>query len=383
MSDADATTEPSVTTKGVTVTKSYETDEFPVPAVAFRFRSERDVEAMIRLTDPVPDSVPPEDLGFHPDYGRDHWSVEEGNAVFERRLDPDEEYETVYGIRTSDHDPEQFMTDPTLDVEGLGDDTDETETEDTDGTDESDDAGDVPGRDSSQAARDIISGEGDVSGLDDANEAVEEVDISGSETSETDDTVETSEPPEATDETEHESGTDDSEAGVSIPEGGIGAALAAEIRDGNLSESDRELLTEELTAADAGSEVRLTHLQSRISDLEAYTDALEGFIDEHGPARQLIEDMTDQLETIEAELDDLDERTAANEDDIETLDGRAAENAEDIDALREDVADMESEINETQESVADLDAAIEEINGWRTRIATVIADVPESETKQS
>jgi uncharacterized coiled-coil protein SlyX len=372
MSDADATAEPTVTTEGVTVTKSYGTDEFPVPAVAFRFRSERDDEALIRLTDPVPDSVPPEDLGFHPDYGRDHWSVEDGNAVFERRLDPDEQYETVYGIRTSDHDPEQFMTDPTLDVEGPGD---ETETEDTDGTDEPDDT--TPGHDSSQAARDIISGEDDVSGLDDADEAVEAVDISGSETSETDDTAEAGS--EATDETEHESGTDDSEAGVSVPEGSVGAALAAEIRDGNLSESDRELLTEELTAADAGSEVRLTHLQSRISDLEAYTDALEGFIDEHGPARQLIEDMTDQLDEIEAELDDLDERTAANEDGIETLDGRAAENAEDIDALRENVADMESEINETQESVADLDADIEEINGWRTRIATVLGDAPESE----
>lgn len=357
MSDADATAEPTITVGDVTVTKSYETDEFPVPAVAFRLRSEREDEAMVRLTDSVPDGVPPEDLGFHPDYGSDHWSVENGDAVFERRLDPGEEYQTVYGIRSTDHDPEQFMTDPNLDVRGLGDDE----------TEETDDA--VSGRDSSQAARDVISGEGDVSGLDDEDDTVEEVDISGSSSTET---TETATP----DETERESETSESDATATLPEGGVGAALAAEIRAGDLSENDRELLAEELKEESAGNEVRLTHLQSRISDLEAYTDALEDFIDEHGPARQLIEDLTDQLEEIEEELETLDSRTTENEDDIESLDTRTEENANDIDALDERIDDAQSEIGETQESVEELRSDIESIQSWRTRITTVLSDAP-------
>ncbi len=361
MSDADATAEPTVTVGEITVTKSYETDEFPVPAVAFRLRSEREDEAMVRLVDSVPDGVPPEDLGFHPDYGSDHWSVKNGDAVFERRLDPGEEYQTVYGIRTTDHDPEQFMTDPELDVQGLGDDEAE----------EADDTG-VSDRDSSQAARDVISGEGNVSGLDDEDDTVEEVDISGTESSKTAETTETATP----DETERESRTSETDTGVTLPAGGVGAALAAEIRAGDLSESDRELLAEELKEESAGNEVRLTHLQSRISDLEAYTDALEDFIDEHGPARRLIEDLTDQLEEIEEELENLDSRATENEDGIETLDSRTKENANDIDALDERIDDAQSEIGETQESVEELRSDIESIQSWRTRITTVLSDAP-------
>jgi archaellum component FlaC len=345
----------------VTITKFYDDDEFPVPAVAFDISSEREDRAMVRLVDTVPDGVPPEDLGFHPDYGSDHWSVEDGDAVFERRLDPDEEYQTVYGIRTSDHDPERFMTEPSIDVRGLSDDTD---------TEDADEATATPGRDSSQAARDVITGEGDVAGLDDADDTVDDIDISGTETTDTAEATETG------DETE-------SEAGMTVPDGGVGAALAAELREGDLSETDRELLMAELTEDDAGNEVRLTHLQSRISDLEAYTDALEDFIDENGPARQLIEDMTDQLETIETELDDVDNRTAENRSDIDRLDGRTEENQNDIEALEEDIADVESEISETQESVADLREDITEINSWRTRISTVLGGVPEDEDDQS
>lgn len=386
MSDAGATAEPTVTTDGITVTKSYESEEFPVPAVAFEISSDREDEAMVELTDTVPDGVPTEDLGFHPDYGSDHWTIEEGNAVFERRLDPDETYQTVYGIRTSDHDSERFMTEPELTVRGLSDDTETAESDETETTDETesvDDTATTPGRDSSQAARDVITGKS-VSGLDDEG-GVEEVDISGADTTETTEATEAA-TTETADETESneataatETGSRTDETDMTVSEGGIGAALAAEIRDGDLSETDRELLVEELTEDDAGSEVRLTHLQSRISDLEAYTDALEDFIDEHGPARRLIEDMTEQLETIEAELDTLDERTTANEDDIAALDDRTKKNETDIDSLDKGIADAQAEIDETQESIEDLREDIAAINDWRARISDVLGGVSESD----
>ena len=44
---------------GVTVEKSYEPDDFPVPAIAFVIHSERDEQASVRLVDTVPEEVRP------------------------------------------------------------------------------------------------------------------------------------------------------------------------------------------------------------------------------------------------------------------------------------------------------------------------------------
>ncbi|WP_435077382.1 hypothetical protein [Halococcus sp. AFM35] len=377
MSDAD-TPERTVTEDGITLTKSYETDEFPVPTVEFRVRSEREDDAMVRLADTVPDGIPSGDLGFHPDHGGDDWTIEGDSAVFERHIASGEEYRTVYGIRTDDHDVDRFMTDPELDVSGLGSDTG-----DSAGTADDTDAGDrtgtpdatTPGRDSSQAARDVIAGE-DVPGLDDENTA-EAVDISGAG----------SDPTRGTEPTEADAGAGTGAAGggqtrearVGVPEGGVGAALAAELRNGELAESDRELLAEELDTDGASGEVRFSHLQSRISDLEAYTDALEEFIDEHGPARQLIEDLTEQVADIEDELAALDERTSETEAAIERLEAAIETNADDIDALDSDIDDAQTEIDETRASVADLRADIDAIEEWRGRISSVLGDVSDGE----
>ncbi len=373
MSDAD-TPERTVTEDGITLTKSYETDEFPVPTIEFRVRSERDDGAMVRLVDAVPDGIPSGDLGFHPDHGGDDWTIEGDSAVFERHIAPGEEYRTVYGIRTDDHDADRFMTDPELDVSGLGGDTgdsastaDDADAEDRTRTPDAT----TPGRDSSQAARDVIAGE-NVPGLDNEGTA-EAVNISGTGSDPTDGT----EPTEA-DAGAGDTGTAGSEqARVGVPEGGVGAALAAELRNGELAESDRELLAEELDTDGASGEVRFSHLQSRISDLEAYTDALEEFIDEHGPARQLIEDLTEQVADIEDELAALDERTSETEADIERLEAAIETNGDDIKALDSDIDDAQTEIDETQASVADLRADINAIEEWRGRISSVLGGVSE------
>jgi archaellum component FlaC len=375
MSDPDEL-ERTVVEEGISLTKSYETDEFPVPTVDFHLRSERDDGAMVRVVDAIPDGVPSEDLGFHPDYGGDDWMIEGDSAVFERHVGPGEEHRTIYGVRTDDHDPERFMTDPTIDVSGLGDGAPtEAAGESASAATESDEPTAAPGRDSSQAARDVIAGDRDVAGLD-GDDTTEAVDISGTEPAATD-RAEAGATTGGTGAATGEQASGGADSGV--PEGEVGAALATELRNGDLSQADRELLAEELDTDGPSGEVRLTHLQSRISDLEAYTDALEEFIDENGPARQLIEDLTQQVETIEDELDDLDERTSANERAIERLTSDVETNAEDIDALDTGIADVEAEIEGTQESVADLRADIEAIEEWRERISSVLGGVSEEE----
>ncbi|WP_160134551.1 hypothetical protein [Halococcus salsus] len=363
MSNAD-TTPLDLAADGVSVRKSYESDEFPVQVVSFEVRSEREDAARFRLVDPVPEAVAAADLGFNPNYGGDHWSAGDGTAVFERRIEPNETFRTVYGVRDTDIDPAAFMTEPTLTVDGA--DGSDSPAEDASTTEtETGPAPETPGRDTSQAARDVISGEGSVSGLDNDRGGVEAVDLSGDGDSGT-----------ATETTTADSaGPAGDGAGAALPEGGVGAVLAAELRDGDLSEPDRKLLANELDGNDAGHEVRVSHLQSRISDLEAYTDALEDFIDENGPARKLIEDMTDRLETIEADVEALDERTTENATAIERLDDHTESNADDIDALDKGVADTNAEVAETQESVADLREDVEAIDDWREQISNVLGGV--------
>jgi len=100
----------------VTVTKRFEADEFPVPAIAFNFESRRSEPVTVRLSDVVPDDVAVEDLGFHPEYGSEYWTIDDDEISFEREIEPDGEYTTVYGIRATGTDNvEQFLTEPQFD----------------------------------------------------------------------------------------------------------------------------------------------------------------------------------------------------------------------------------------------------------------------------
>ena len=115
MSDSQAYEEVNVASDGVTVTKRFEEDEFPVPAIAFEFKSDRNEGVTVRLTDTVPDDIEVEDLGFHPEYGSEYWTIDDDVITFERDLDANSSYTTVYGIRaTGSDDVQQFLAEPTL-----------------------------------------------------------------------------------------------------------------------------------------------------------------------------------------------------------------------------------------------------------------------------
>ncbi len=161
----------TVSADGITVIKRFEEDEFPVPAIAFEFRSERAEPVTVRLHDAVPEGVAVEDLGFHPEYGSEYWTVEDGGISFEREFDPDTEYTTVYGIRaTGTEDIEQFLTEPTIaevdpplsDGAGAANEDDVAEVDV------------VPGDD--EALKDAIAGDGTVPGLGDEDAEEEAAD---------------------------------------------------------------------------------------------------------------------------------------------------------------------------------------------------------------
>jgi predicted nucleic acid-binding Zn-ribbon protein len=113
----------TVRQSGIEVGKSYEADRFPVPAISLTIRSEREDPATVRLADRVSEDVSMDDVGFHPEYGSEFWSVDGHTLVFERELAPGEEIETVYGLRGPKADePERFLGEPTMEVRA-GDDS--------------------------------------------------------------------------------------------------------------------------------------------------------------------------------------------------------------------------------------------------------------------
>ncbi|MFB6303545.1 MAG: hypothetical protein ABEH47_00140, partial [Haloferacaceae archaeon] len=149
--DPDSDDVVTVTQDGVTVEKRFTVDEFPVPAVEFVLRSEADDPVEIRLVDDVPESFDMEGVGFHPEYDGDNWTAYRDHRVeYERTLDPGEEVTTVYGVRVDDPgDDERFLGEPRLEFRSPGDDRAVAE--------------DVLGRETTQAVRDALAGEGELS----------------------------------------------------------------------------------------------------------------------------------------------------------------------------------------------------------------------------
>lgn len=203
----------------------------------------------------------------------------------------------------------------------------------------------------------------------------------------------------------------------SVEPGGIGAALATEIREGEISEADLRILRRELDFEQSEStNVRLRHLQSRVDDLAAYTEAMEAFIDEHGTAEQLIsgfeddvedlredfavleseagvddhtleriDDLEDELEPVGERFDDLEELVGANTDDVTALADEVemleSDLGSEVEAVAEEVDKVAVQISELQaldDRFDDLEADIErlaeefdELQEWRSQLSNV------------
>jgi hypothetical protein len=125
--------------------------------------------------------------------------------------------------------------------------------------------------------------------------------------------------------------------------------LVAELRDGDV-EDELTRLRAELNVEPSTSELaKIGHLQLRVEEVAAYSDALEQFLDEEGTGTQLV----DGVSTVETRLDDVDSRI----DNLET----------DVDSLTEQTATLESELDEVQNDVA-------EIQEWRDQLGSMFTN---------
>jgi len=384
MSDSQAYEEVTGTSNGVTVVKRFEEDEFPVPAIAFEFSSERDEPVQVTVSDTVPESVAVEDLGFHPEYGSEYWTIDEDEITFERELDANAEYTTVYGIRaTGTDDVEKFLTVPEItDVDPPlpGDEGDDAEADvDDDVIPESDD----------DVVRDVISGESeDVPGLDEeTDEEIETLDLkdpndegsaagaSSAETAngssaEADEDADT----DASDDSSGDGTADESGSATTVSGNSVVEALAAEIRQNEVSAEDVKLLRQafEIAGQEGGSiQARVERLQSDVADLRAYSDAMEEFLDDNGTAEQLIDDFESDLEAIEESVAGMESTVEDNSEEVTAV-------SDEVSSLGSDVAEISGEVDDVSEEVGSIGDDVDDVEGTVEDLETALSDIEET-----
>lgn len=133
------------------------------------------------------------------------------------------------------------------------------------------------------------------------------------------------------------------------------------------------------------TDVRLKHIQSRMDDLAAYTEALEGLINEHGTASDFmakvdddIDDVRSQVKSLRREMDsaetereDIREQVSEVDSTIEEVDedlrGRTENIYGELDDMRDTIESREGKIRNLRESVNDHDDEFESLS---SRVST-------------
>jgi uncharacterized protein YoxC len=382
MSDSQAYEDVRISSDGVAVTKRFEEDEFPVPAIAFEFVSERDEAVMVTLSDEVPESVAVEDLGFHPEYGSEYWTIDEDEIAFEREFEANAEYTTVYGIRaTGAEDVEKFLTEPV--IESVDPPLPEGKQGDTGAADHDAGSDDIVPESGDDIVKDVISGEGNVPGLEDEDEATEEeietLDLKDPNAAdEAGRTVTADRGAESGDEeTDEASDEGDSENTVEVDADSVVSAMADEIRQNNVPVDDLRLVQRAIDkladrdgsgSGNGAHDARVDKLQSDIADLRAYTDALEEFLEEEGTGDQLIRDFESQLNEFDQTLDrvqsELSETTETVSDvrtEMDDVSGEVETVTDTVDSMSMEVDTVSEEIEDVESSVAELEGALESV----------------------
>lgn len=155
-------------------------------------------------------------------------------------------------------------------------------------------------------------------------------------------------PEDEVDETEASEPNDASES-VAPDTGSIASALADELRAGTVDDDDIDVLQEALGIDDAGLvqgslEARLNYLQSQVDEVNAYTDALEEFLDENGTGSDLIEELNDEVQSVKDDLEAIEETVGDHGDRSESPAGSVADLEAEVKAFRDELESMENDI---------------------------------------
>lgn len=345
---------------GVQLRKRFEDEEFHLPSVVYEFESERADVVAVRVEERLPDSIGPEHIGFHNDIGRDNWELTENSIVCEATIEPGGECEAVYALRPErEYDPDQLTREPGTftvsqspsavvsadqseaftrsagpDDDAAGSDVDrEVATWDDDGTDGGTTEGDTA--DGETAGGDATDGHG----------------VNGAT-----------------------AGTTQSDGPASLVD-----ELVAELRDGTASEESRQYLEQAFGSGSLppGSvDARITQLQADVSDLEAYRNAMEEFLDAYGSPEQVTDTLESRLDAFEAELHDVGSTAADAEAELSSLHDRLRTVEDELDSMSEELSAVGTDVEELSAELSRLDEQAS-TEGVEERLAEVEAELEE------
>lgn len=348
----------SLERNGIRIEKILDTNTFNQGlAIRLSIESVSNKTLDIRILDQLPDGFNITNVGFHPDYYRDHWDIHDDKfVVFNYVLEPGETVDTLYV--TAEHETfelDEFRTKPQIVDTDSVDPTNASKQNPSDdesrsaNADENNDSTDEQGNTawfndgSNDDAQTDKTDETDKSNSSDSPSSTdkdnETEDMEGN--ADSDKTTESSEDPltssdsKSTDEHNNSSSTDSSS---------VAAELRAEIEQGTVEDETLSVIAgavEDSIETDHASETRLEHTEARVSELEAYTTALEDFLNDSGTATDLANqiqvleqqftELDDKIETLEQQLTELDD--SIDRDTVETLDRNLTEMQEELDRL--------------------------------------------------
>ncbi len=321
----------TVRTDGITVRKTIEADG----NVRLEIDSELEREATVRIADPTLESHPNEDVQFHTDHVAD-WILDDA-PVFERGFDPEEQQTVRYRIP----DAERDTLDAEPEVSVIVD-------RELDG---------IVDRSRSDALRELVSGERDSLSSEPAAE----------------------EPKDAAD---HHP-TVEEDAIDAVPSGGVARVLLAELRNGDIDEETASALRDELGRQEKRSlDVRLTHLQSEVGDLAAYTDTIESFIDRHGTFDSVVGEVRSDLsalqtrtERVDSAIEELSETVDGLDDGVEDVRSVQSELESELDEVRVLQSEFESNFEELDEELSNVHDRLDELERFEERLSGVFRDL--------
>lgn len=322
--------------EGVQLRKYYEESEFEHPSVVYEFESLRVGPVTIELSEDVPKSAEPTDVGFHRDFGSEHWRIEGDTLQFEYELEGDAEYRTVYAVKPEKQlnaaelmaSPDEFTVDPPAElVRGGGAES----VASTSGT--SSDAS-TP----SEEATSRTAGENGDLPLEAENS-------------------ETVAPSRITEEQPVEDDSKSSEPSSPTAEKPVLNQLISELEMDDTSDETRQYFREQLLGEThpESVDVRIKQLQTEVADLRAYTSALETFLDEHGSAEEVITRFEARMDSFESEMNELENTTVGHESRLESQ-------HKETQVLQEGVESAIAEINSLQEEIEELSRDIERVH---------------------
>ena len=394
----------------VTVTKRLDTNRFNTPAVSLEITSTADRSTSVTVTEPIPDSFAIENVGFHPEFGSEHWSISEDQIVFDRTIDPGEEYITVYGVRNvTDDELHKFLDGETVvsTSDGVG-----VSLEDAAGGDGSDDPiEELLLEADDETVRDVITGEDDSLTEEDldgseAEDVEEDLDESEAEDAEEDtDESEAEDMEEDLDESEAEDAeedldeskaedveedlnefeaedineskaedmegdldefeaedaeedTEDEEPGEyqELPDS-VAEALAREVRNGSISEENERILREAFSDSQKTRrdvDLRIKQLQTQVADLAAYTDEFERFLDAYGTGDNAFDSLEESLSDVASRVKELEDSLGAVNQQAAEIESKLEATRDELDARSEEVDTLERRVSDAETELTDV-----------------------------